>query len=308
MKKLFLIFLLMSSGVVKLHSQTVSSIVGYSNSEYNYQELSIRNTELFDTKEIKTKRIKSCTIIHPWYYWDKKINVTDTLFIFDFDSTGNIARKIRFNSWPRDYRDTTIGSLSEKDFYSLIESTELKQNNLTLVTKYYIWPFNYESQEVDTGYIKEITYDERRRMINFKMNGTSDYFNYTFCGTGITHDKKYRYDNKDRIIFYQDAYSREYATFQYNKHRRIIQVYDSLTNELKRKSVVHIDINSKTITERDASFTVTLTRLSNGSNLFSQISHKQNGKGFTPHNYLLIYEYFDNPFNPTKERLLVTKK
>ena len=289
MKKLFVIVFLI---VIANHlcSQAVTYIMGTVGLEYSYQKLSLRNTPVFDAQEIKAKNIRSCTIIQPWN-WK---NDPDTLFIFEFDATGNINREIRFRSWDRSKKDTIYWPESELRYYDRVDTTVERQNGKTIITKYYVWAFNYETEEIDTSYIKRITYDEKNRMIAFKMDGTRDYLELTHCGTGITHDKKYQYDKKDRIIGYRDLHWREYSIFEHKKNRCIIRIYDTTTNKLVRKSTIHFKINDEAIVENDGSFTIKLTRLNKGSNLFRHISDEQNGD-FTPSEYIFIYDYFDRP-------------
>src|SRR5215510_4536945 len=97
MKRLFVIvFLFIMSH--SLCSQTVEQVVGMG-SDYMYRDLSLRNTPLFNAQEIKARNIRSCTIVHPWFYWDKNKEVIDTLYVYDFDETGNIKREISFRTW-----------------------------------------------------------------------------------------------------------------------------------------------------------------------------------------------------------------
>ena len=290
----------------RLSSQTAASIVNYS-SDYMYQKLSLRNTPLFDPQEIKARNIRGCTIIHPWIYWDKNMKITDTLFIYDFDSTGNITREISFRTWARGERDTTYWPISELGYFSRIDSTVHEQNDQTTLTKYFIWAFDPESNEVDTGYVQKYVYDNKRRVIEFKMNGTVDYHKIYFCGTGITHHKKYRYDEKDRIIFYEFLDGREYASFEHLKNRCRIRVYDKTGIRPTRKYFIRFKVDDEAIIENDGQFTVKLTRLDKGSKLFTHFSDKQNGKGMPVREYLFIYDYFDQP-GPDSKNPIVTKR
>jgi hypothetical protein len=137
-------------------------------------------------------------------------------------------------------------------------------------------------------------------MIELKMNGTVDFHMINFCGTGMTFHDKYRYDENDRIVYYQDARWVKYATFSYHPRHRVVRVYDSLTHRLERKYKVYIDVNRLAITEK-ADETIILTRLSRDSKLFSLFTLK--GNHSIPDEYFLIYEYFDKPFN--QEKLVV---
>ena len=295
MKKLFVIvFLVIMS--YSLCSQTVAWVAGgIGGGEYVYDEVSLRNTPLFNANEIKTKNIRGCTIIRS-PGWN---NTPDTLYIFDFDESGNIKREIRFRSWMTDNKDTIYWPVSELKHFSRIDSTKENKNGQTIITKYYVWAFNDETQEIDTSYIKKFIYDDRNMLMEFKMNGTRDFLEYARCGTGITYHQKYRYDEKKRIIYYHDLYSRDYLVIEHQKNRCLFRTYDSTTNKLVRKDVMHLKINDKALTENDGLFTIKLTRLNKGSRLFSQISNKQNGKRMTPDEYLLIYDYFDRPQSPT---------
>lgn len=296
MKKLLLI-VLMITGNIRLSSQTVDNILGVNN--YYYHLISIRKTPLFNAEEIKTRGIRSCMIIEPMYG-----NRTDTLFIFNFDRAGNIEKEIRFMNGYMSRRDTINGTWSEKRNYSRIDSTVSMMEGQKIVTKYYVWAFNPEIPEEDTGYIKRIVYDDKDRMVEFKMNGTKDYFKYIFCGTGITFDNKYRYNEKGDLIYYKDAYSRKYVTYKYHPYSRVVRIYDTATNKLITKFTVNIKENDKEIIEKD-DFITTLTRVDKGSKLFSFFSTRQDCKDCGVSDYLLLYEYFDNV--PSKEKLLVTK-
>jgi len=289
MKKLFVIvFLFILSG--HTYSQTVTTVMGTVGHEFTYEKLSLRNTPIFDAKEIKARNIRSCTIIQPWN-WK---NDPDTLYVFDFDETGNIKREIHSRYWDRSIKDTTYYPVSELEYYTRIDSTVEKQNGQTIITKYYVWAFNYESEEIDTSYIKTLIYDDRHRLTEFEMHGTEDYFKITFCGTGITFHRKYQYDDKNRIIYYEDIHGHQRAFFEHRRNQCRIRVYDTKTNELLRKPIIRFKINDEAIIENDGSFTVKLTRLNKGSNLFSNISDKQNGD-FTPSEYFFIYDYFESP-------------
>src|SRR5258705_3305459 len=178
MKKLLLIILIII-GNIQLNSQTVQDILGINT--YYYHLISIRNTLLFNAEEIKARGIRSCMIIEPMYK-----TRTDTLYIFNFDRTGSIEREIRFMNGYMSSRDTINGPRSEERYYSRIDSTISMMQGQKIVTKYYVWAFNPWIPEEDTSYIKRIVYDDKDRMVEFKMNGTEDYFKYTFCGTGIT--------------------------------------------------------------------------------------------------------------------------
>lgn len=301
MKKLLaIVFLSVLSG--RLCSQTVTSIIGTVGHEGSYERLSLRNTPVFDAAEIKARNIRSCIIIQPWN-WK---NEPDTLFIFEFDGTGNVKREIRFRSWDRSKKDTSDWPISELRYYDRVDTTVEKQNGKTIITKYYVWAFDPLSEVVDTSYIKTITYDEKSRLIEYEMHGTQDYFKITFCGTGITHHKKYGYDKKNRIVYYRDLHWREYTTFEHKKNRCLIYIYDTTTNKLIRRPIIRFKINAEAITENDGLFTIKLTRLEKGSKLFSQISDKQNGD-FVPMNYFFIYDYFDQP-GPNSKNPIVTKR
>ena len=303
MRKLLITVFLFFLGY-RFCGQTAASIVNNSN-DYMYQKASLRNTPLFDPQEIKARGIRSCTIIHPWIYWDKNVKITDTIFIYDFDLTGNIKRQISFRT--REEKDTTYWPISELQYYSRIDSTVVKQDDQATVTKFFIWAFDFESTEVDTGYIQKYVYDNKNRLIAFKMNGTVDYHKINFCGTGITHHKKYGYDEKDRIVFYQDLEGREYAYFKYLKNRCALRVYDNTTNKLTRKYSIRIEVNDEAIIEDDRQYTIKLTRLEKGSNLFSHFSDKQNGKGTVVDEYLFIYDYIDQHCLDSKNPI-VTKR
>jgi hypothetical protein len=296
MKKLLLIVLL-NAGNIRLNSQTVEDILG--RNTYYYHLISIRNTPLFNAEEIKARGIRSCMIIEPMYK-----NRTDTLFIFNFDRTGNIEREIRFMNGYLSRRDTINGPRSEKRYYNRIDSTVSMMQGQKIVTKYYVWAFNPEIPEEDTSYIKRIVYDDKDRMVEFKMDGTQDYLHLTHCGTGITFDNKYRYNEKNDLVCYKDAYSREYATFSYHLRSRVVRVYDTLTNRLKRKFTVRITNTDKEIIEKDDLIT-SLTRVDKGSKLFSFFSTRQDCKDCVASGYLLLYEYPDSP--SPKENLLVSK-
>jgi len=118
MKKLF-IMVFLTVPAKHLFSQTVTHIMGTVGHEGSYEKLSLRNTTVFDAAEIKARNIRSCTIIQPWS-WKK---VPDTLFIFDFDATGNINREIRFRSWDKTEKDTSYWPESELRFYDRVDTT-----------------------------------------------------------------------------------------------------------------------------------------------------------------------------------------
>ena len=305
MRKLLIIgFLFILSD--RVCSQTAAYVVN-SSSEHMYQELSLRNTPLFDPQEIKARNIRSCTIIHPWIFGDKNMKRIDTLFIYDFDSTGKIKKEIRFRTWTSRERDTTYWPISELGYFSRIDSTVYEQNDQTTLTKYFIWAFDPESNEVDTGYVQKYVYDKKNRVIEFKMNGTVDYHKIYFCGTGITQHKKYQYDEKGRIVFYQYLDGHEYAFFKHLKNRCLLRVYDKTSNKPTRKYFIRLKVNDEAIMEDDGQFTIKLTRLAKGSNLFTHFTEKQNGKGMTVSEYLFIYHYFDRP-GPDSKNPIVTKR
>ena len=271
------------------YGQTARSVIGTVGNENSYEKLSLRNTELFDAKEIKAKNIRYCTIIQPWN-WK---NNPDTLRIFEFDTAGNIEREIQFRSWDITTKDTLDFPISELRYYARVDSTVEKRDGQTIITKYYVWAFNQFSEITDTSYIKKFVFDNKNRLVEFVMNGTRDYLEYTHCGTGITHHKKYRYDEKNRIVYVRDLHWREYSTIEHKKNHCLIRVYDTTINKLTRKAIIRFKINDDSITENDGLFTVKLTRLNKGSNLFSRISDKQNGD-FTPSEYIFIYDYFES--------------
>ena len=271
--------------------------------EASYEKLSLRNTPIFDAAEIKARNIRSCTIIQPWN-WK---NDPDTLFIFDFDTNGNINKEIHFRSWDRSKKDTSYWPISELHYYDRVDSAVEIQDQKTIITKYYVWAFDPSTEAADTSYIKTITHDDKNRLIEFEMHGTEDYFKITFCGTGITHHKKYRYDEKNMIVYYRNLHWREYSTFEHKRNRCLIYIYDTTTNELTRKHIIRFKINDNAIIENDGLFTMQLTRLDKASKLFSQISNKQNGKGMPLFKYLFIYDFFDQPRSDSKNPI-VTKR
>lgn len=301
MKNLFIIvFLIILSAT--LCGQDAAMIVNHS-LEYTYQKASLRNTPLFNAEEIKANRIRSCMIIHPWTYWDKYQKIIDTLYIFDFDETGNIKREIRFRSWDKAVKDTLYPPISERIYYARIDTTVEKQNGQTIVTKYYVWAFNYETEIEDTSYIKTLIYDDKNRLIEFEMHGTEDFFKISFCGTGITFHRKYQYDDKNRIIYYEDLHGHHRAFFEHRKNQCRIRVYDTKTNELVGKPVIHFKITNEAIIENDGHFTVKFTRLYKDSNLFSHFFDKQNGSDRSDE-YFFIYDYFERPGSDSKNPIL----
>jgi hypothetical protein len=307
MKKLTFIVFLLSTGTVHLSGQNISSILGYSGIDYNYNKITIRNTPLFNKEEIKNRGIKACCIIHRALNWKSETIQTDTLAIFNFNPDGNIEREIRFGTWYINNRDTIdAGHSYSRNFAKKIDSTVSVLNGQTIVTTYYIWAFNWENTIEDTGYIKKEIYDNKHRLTEFKHNGTTDYHTIYFCGTGITFHDKYKYDNKNNIIFYQDVYSRQWATFGYHKNSRVVRVYDSQTKKLKIKYRVHVDINDETIIEKEESIT-TISRLSKNSKLFNFISVRPGSNSYGSDEYIILYEYFDKQINEQgKEKLFVT--
>jgi hypothetical protein len=306
MRKIFFIFCLLTTENVHLYCQNVSSVLGYSGIDYNYNKITIRNIPLFNAGEIKERGIKKCYIIHPWFSWTNNTPQTDTISIFNFYADGNIQREIRYRSWDKSMQDTIEPGSYEKRFKK-IDSTVSVQNSQTEITKYYIWAFNWESDVEDTGYIKKEIYDNKNRLIEYKHNGTPDYHQINFCGTGITLHDKYRYDENNNIIYYQDLYFREYASFKYRQNSRVVRVYDSLTKKQLRKYTVHIKVNDETILEKEG-FITTLKRFDKNSKLFSLISNRQSGRGFSSKDYIFVYEYFDRQEpQQGKEKLFVAK-
>ena len=290
----------------QVFGQDAATIVNHS-LEYTYQKASLRNTPLFNAAEIKAHKIRTCTIIHPWTHWDKNRKVIDTLYIFDFDEDGNLKREIRFRSWDKAVKDTLYSPISERIYYARVDTTVEKQNSQIIVTKYYVWAFNYETGVEDTSYIKTLIYDDKYRLIEFEMHGTEDFFKISFCGTGITFHQKYQYDNKNRIIYYEDLLGHHQAFFKYRKNQCRIRKYDTKTNELVGKPVIHFKITDQAIIENDGQFTVKFTRLYKGSKLFSHFTDKQNGSEMVPDEYIFIYDYYHRPGSDSKNPI-VTKR
>ncbi|NOT50743.1 MAG: hypothetical protein HOP10_05660 [Chitinophagaceae bacterium] len=297
MKKLFFIFLLLIIANSNINSQEVSDVLAINN--HLYDRLSIRQTPLFNKEEIKTRSISSCMIVENRY--DSRV---DTLYIFNFDKDGNIEREVKFYNGYMAHRDTIYGRRSEKSYFNRIDSTVELSENKRVVTKYYVWAFNWPTEEQDTGHIKKITYDEKGRMISYKMNGTEDFHKINFCGTGITFNNEYRYDEKDRLIYFRDMYWRKYVTYEHHQNHFTVRLYDSLTNKMETKFNVFVNRNKDRIIEKD-DFLTTLTRLSSGSNLFSRITRVQRKTNYNQSHYSLVYEYYDKP--PSDQKPLITK-
>jgi hypothetical protein len=300
MKKLLFIVLCGLSASTQLNGQTVSSVLGGISFDPHYRVITIQNTKLFDAPELKARGIKRCYIIHPLRDSENKVYRTDSLYTFDFDSTGHIERTVRLLPWGASNYDTTYGNPSERRYYTRIDTVVSRRDDLMTVTKYYIWPFDPETEVADTGKICKIVYDLKGRMLELKMDGTKDYHTINFCGNGTTFHDKYRYDKKGNISYYQDARWIKYATFSHRPHRRVVRVYDSLSHKLQTKYTVMVDHNSNAIVEKTDETTI-LTRMSKNSRLFSRFTQKR--RWARPDEYFLIYEYFDKL--PTPEKLLV---
>jgi hypothetical protein len=305
MKKCLLIILFIGIALFSSKGQTVESIIGMP-SDYMFRPASIRNCQLFDTEEIKIRKIKSCTITKSFYNNNTSNYKTDTVSICFFDTTGSLNYKIHYREYSNE-KDTFNYSSGASHFYKRIDSTITITNGIKTVESYYIWDFNWEKPElIDTGIVVRRVYDDKNRLIEWKSNGTPDYHDIFSCGTGITFHYKYRYGTNSKIVFYDDVRYRYYATYKHTYRGVAVQVLNKEVVEKPRKYFVKVKMNNTTTVENDGDWIATMKYLNNRSKLFEELSNQQTQKGFAPTIYRFSYQYESQSENQVNTNSIVS--
>ncbi len=272
-----------------LFSQDANQILPGYYIDYWVKPVSISRTSLFDSREISSRGISACYVVRQQNDDNNEKTLQDTVRVFFFDQNGNLQKEIRL-SYFDGTKDTLYRYFTDRTYIRQIDSVVVKENGQTRITEYMQWAFNYETPVMDTGIIRNKYYDDKGRVIEYKMNGSRDYLELTHCGTGITYHEKYRYDSKNRLVQYNDVGGREFATYTYYPRHRVIRVHDYKTGKRMYKFRIEAYETGLEIHEKMGESNLVLSRLNKKSKLFSHFLFTENEKREVYH---FIYAYFD---------------
>lgn len=266
------------------------------NDDYDWL-ISVRNTPLFNQEEIKKRGIKSCTIYSTRKNRENKITSSDSVAFFTFDPEGNVTLGIRrvrktdiyYMGW-----DTTIGKTRHYSEDEKIDSIFSFQKGHLVLTTYYKYKFDPQSNRLDTGSVSTEIFDNKNRVLESRNQMTLAAVRYSGCWVGFRTCHKYKYDRHGNIrYFYLDDEVNRYTKFRYHKFSRTVREYDAQTKKLTRRYTVPVHITSDSIVEKLSS-TTSMYRLKKNSKLFRLIKNVYDNVYFySLQEFSLHYEYAD---------------
>jgi hypothetical protein len=295
-----LLLVTLLTGFYSSRAQTVKTFF-HGFRDYSTNIGSIIDTPVFDSAFIQQQQIRQCYVVERLvYYAGEKI---DTIYIFSFDSLGRLTREVRKNIYSyRDRKwDTTYYPFHLSSYK--IFSEKNKEGSFTYQTDYTLWQFYPDSTAFDTSTVRHRVFNDKGLVLEDEQNTTPDYGSVIFCGTGLVFHHLYRYDEKDRITFYQlDNY--RFQKMRYTPKGRMIRIYDAKTGKFLHKYFVKTTVNINGLSEEDDIYHVAFEWFSPGSKLVRHISCYHVDEKETVTHFDFLYERV--PLPATKDLLTIS--
>lgn len=259
-----------------------------SNMKYEYSINSTGNRNLFDTTEMKEKKFKTIYLVETSGAVDEDGNAAyqDTFTVYHFDNSGKPLDEIHFESGAigdSNFRKPYVINFNEKPERSdsTLTKTVISKNGDGAVTHYTIWKFE---NGYDTAQSDKTIYDMNKNVLEYERTSTKRYFTAVDCAVGAYRRSKYRYDDKNRLIYVEwfshkagtygistEWESEEYINISYPFYGVLIETYDSKTKSIKDKEAVLINDVDGVITTTNKSMQVTTYPLESGSKLIGNV-------------------------------------
>jgi len=253
---------------------------------------------LFDLTEIKKRKIDTAYIIyHPasWAEYEKTINpctcpYNDTLSLYRFDSEGRIIQYTYFQQLG-DYSTTfhydSLGNIISRDMFRRAGAKKgtstipynnsdtinfrsvvirKKEGRDSIITQIVFLKFTHG---LDTATTETKRYNSRGQLVEVKSSVNRKNAREFGDDTGeSTYHFKYDYDEKRRLIYYQDFESKEYEKISYPFYGKLTEIFKVGTNQLKERQIKMINDREGIITITFDNKQIVLTPLEKGSKLF----------------------------------------
>jgi hypothetical protein len=223
--------------------------------EFEKFSLWINNDNLFNSLELKNKKIKSLCIIDSMFNVESTEN-RDTIFIYEFDANGNAIREIGFRYNKRDYDY----DLRVKQNWKL--PYEITRHGADSIVKY----FEIDTIEglIDTAITFKFVYNAKRKEIEFEKTPSEFYRRYAECGVGLSVHWTIEYDElgretAKRNLKTQTIKSTTYTPFGYSTEER-----DMKTNEVLSQKSTLIKKTDTFTSESDGESLTLISYLENG--------------------------------------------
>lgn len=259
-----------------------------SNMRYEYSINSTGNKNLFDTIEMKRRKFKTIYLVETSGEVDVDGNAAyqDTFIVYHFNQSGRPMDETHFEYDAFDnsnYKKPYIINFNEKPQRSdsTLTNTVLSKTGDSTIYHYAIWKFE---NGYDTARCFKTVYDKNKNVLEYEHTSTKIYFTVVDCAVGAFKRRKYRYDDKNRLIYVEwfshkvgtyglstEWESAEYINISYPFYGKLIETYDSKTNTLKDSEVVLINDINGVITTTDKTMQVTTYPLEDGSKLIGNV-------------------------------------
>jgi hypothetical protein len=227
--------------------------------------------QLFDRQEIKKRGFTTAYIVYHPPAWKMECSYDDTLSIFRFDREGRIAEETQLKTlgmfgttwiydtlgnWTkrvsirkyedgRTKKDTSSMNIrpDSNSRYSIIRQ---KFGTDSLITSVFFEEFD---TVLDTAMVFISRYDSKHRIIEYRDYETKKYTDALGCATDSHHHLKYSWDEKNRLIYYDNMLGSTYKRISYPPYGKLTETYD-------RKTGKQVDLEPKFVSNSDGVITI----------------------------------------------------
>ena len=203
-----------------------------------FERFSIRlsqDTSFFSPTKIKVAKIISLCILDSMFNVEGS-ETKDTIFIYEFDSTGIAIREVGFTynkrSYDHDFRNYSKWWTNTKQFYHIETS-----DSDSIVTYLKI---DTVGQTLDTSIKSLSRFDNNGRQIEFKYTTSERYKRMLDCSVKTFRHWKKDYDESGREISFSDFPNNIIQTTSYLDFGNIVKKRNMNSGELLQKDVTRI--------------------------------------------------------------------
>lgn len=247
---------------------------------------------LFDSTEIKNRRIKSAALLQTY----EGITAADTVYIYYFDTTGKVVAQVYFTppSGDADGDSYVRDKVCDINSFNKIRSAQdsaakivfVKSTDDSTVNAYYIYMY---PDGVDTSIRVTIKYNGLGQIIERKKEISDRYKQQAPGNANMAMHYKFRYDDSGRIVYRESVDRNRYTLINYTQYGVERKSYNSDNNEmLDSELIISLNCGDVYIQTNDRSELIAY-KLEEGSALISRLVSIQIDESYYATHYAIKY-------------------